>query len=62
MGRIKREDFIADILGTKRPAVTIHLGNIFSCEESDRSSDSSILEYLIPLQENLEEGRTDCAL
>ena len=36
---------IADLLGTKRPAVTKHLGNIFSCGELDRSSVSSILEH-----------------
>ena len=36
---------IADLFGTKRPAVTKHLSNIFNSGELDQSSVSSILEH-----------------
>ena len=36
---------IADLFGTKRPAITKHLNNIFKCGELDENSVSSILEH-----------------
>ena len=36
---------IADLFGTKRPAITKHLNNIFNSEELDKDSVSSILEH-----------------
>ena len=36
---------IADLFGTKRPAITKHLGNIFKCGELNQNSVSSILEH-----------------
>ena len=36
---------IAELFGIKRPAITKHLGNIFSSGELDRDSVSSILEH-----------------
>ena len=36
---------IADLFGTKRPAITKHLSNIFKCGELDQNSVSSILEH-----------------
>jgi prophage maintenance system killer protein len=36
---------IAELFGTKRPAVTKHLGNIFNTSELDENSVSSILEH-----------------
>ena len=36
---------IADLFGTKRPAITKHLSNIFNSEELDKDSVSSILEH-----------------
>ena len=36
---------IAELFGTKRPAVTKHLGNIFNSGELDENSVSSILEH-----------------
>ena len=36
---------IADLFGTKRPAITKHLRNIFNCGELDQNSVSSILEH-----------------
>ena len=36
---------IADLFGTKRPAITKHLGNIFKSGELDQNSVSSILEH-----------------
>ena len=36
---------IADLFGTKRPAITKHLSNIFKCGELDETSVSSILEH-----------------
>ena len=36
---------IADLFGTKRPAITKHLRNIFKCGELDQNSVSSILEH-----------------
>ena len=36
---------IADLFGTKRPAITKHLSNIFKCGELDVNSVSSILEH-----------------
>ena len=36
---------IADLFGTKRPAITKHLSNIFNSGELDKNSVSSILEH-----------------
>jgi hypothetical protein len=36
---------IAELFGTKRPAITKHLGNIFNTGELDENSVSSILEH-----------------
>lgn len=36
---------IADLFGTKRPAITKHLSNIFKCGELEQNSVSSILEH-----------------
>ena len=36
---------IADLFGTKRPAITKHLGNIFKSGELNQNSVSSILEH-----------------
>ena len=36
---------IADLFGTKRPAITKHLNNIFNSGELDKDSVSSILEH-----------------
>ena len=36
---------IADLFGTKCPAITMHLGNIFKSGELDQNSVSSILEH-----------------
>ena len=36
---------IADLFGTKRPAITKHLRNIFNSAELDQNSVSSILEH-----------------
>lgn len=36
---------IADLFGTKRPAITKHLRNIFNSGELDQNSVSSILEH-----------------
>ena len=36
---------IADLFGTKRPAITKHLSNIFNSGELDEDSVSSILEH-----------------
>ena len=38
---------IADLFGTKRPAITKHLGNIFKSGELDQNSVSSILEHTL---------------
>ena len=37
---------IADLFGTKRPAITKHLSNIFNSGELDKDSVSSILEHI----------------
>lgn len=37
---------IADLFGTKRPAITKHLNNIFKSGELDKDSTCSILEHL----------------
>ena len=37
---------IADLFGTKRPAITKHLKNIYSSGELDESSTCSILELM----------------
>ncbi len=37
---------IADLFGTKRPAITKHLNNIFQCGELDKESTCSILEHM----------------
>lgn len=37
---------IAELFGTKRPAITKHLSNIFSTGELDENSTSSILEHM----------------
>jgi len=37
---------IADLFGTKRPAITKHLNNIFASGELDKESTSSILEHV----------------
>ena len=37
---------IADLFGTKRPAITKHLNNIFKSGELDRNSTCSILEHM----------------
>lgn len=37
---------IADLFGTKRPAITKHLKNIYASEELDESSTCSILEHM----------------
>ena len=37
---------IADLFGTKRPAITKHLKNIYSCGELEESSTCSILELM----------------
>ena len=37
---------IADLFGTKRPAITKHLNNIFKCGELDEKSSCSILEHM----------------
>jgi hypothetical protein len=36
---------IAELFGTKRPAITKHLGNIFNSVELEENSVSSILEH-----------------
>jgi len=36
---------IAELFGTKRPAITKHLGNIFKSDELNQNSVSSILEH-----------------
>lgn len=36
---------IAELFGTKRPAITKHLSNIFKCGELDKNSVCSILEH-----------------
>jgi hypothetical protein len=36
---------IADLFGTQRPAITKHIGNIFSSGELDEKVVSSILEH-----------------
>lgn len=38
---------IAELFGTKRPAITKHLGNIFSSGELEEHSVSSILEHTL---------------
>lgn len=38
---------IADLFGTKRPAITKHLSNIFKSGELDEDSVRSILEHTI---------------
>ena len=38
----------ADLFGTKRPAITKHLGNIFKSGELDEEVVSSILEHTTP--------------
>lgn len=37
---------IADLFGTKRPAITKHLNNIFKSGELDKDSTCSILEHM----------------
>lgn len=37
---------IADLFGTKRPAITKHLSNIFKSGELDEQSTCSILEHM----------------
>ncbi|MBE6340491.1 MAG: hypothetical protein E7069_07120 [Bacteroidales bacterium] len=37
---------IADLFGTKRPAITKHLKNIYASEELDENSTCSILEHV----------------
>ena len=37
---------IAELFGTKRPAITKHLKNIYSSEELDENSTCSILEHM----------------
>ena len=37
---------IADLFGTKRPAITKHLNNIFKSGELDENSSCSILEHM----------------
>ena len=37
---------IADLFGTKRPAITKHLKNIYASQELDESSTCSILEHM----------------
>ncbi len=37
---------IADLFGTKRPAITKHLANIYKCGELEESSTCSILEHM----------------
>lgn len=37
---------IANLFGTKRPAITKHLKNIYASEELDENSTCSILEHL----------------
>lgn len=36
---------LAELFGTKRPAITKHLGNIFKSNELDKDSVCSILEH-----------------
>ncbi len=38
---------IADLFGTKRPAITKHLSNIYQSGELDKDSTCSILEHII---------------
>jgi len=40
-----RQEQIASLFGTQRPAITKHLSNIFKTKELDRDSVSSILEH-----------------
>ena len=37
---------IAELFGTKRPAITKHLKNIYDSEELDENSTCSILEHM----------------
>ena len=37
---------IADLFGTKRPAITKHLSNIYASGELDKNSTCSILEHM----------------
>ncbi len=37
---------IAELFGTKRPAITKHLKNIYASEELDENSTCSILEHM----------------
>lgn len=39
---------IADLFGTKRPAITKHLSNIYKSEELNEQSTCSILEHMAP--------------
>ena len=40
------QEQIAILFGTKRPAITKHLNNIYNSDELDRSSTCSILEHM----------------
>jgi hypothetical protein len=37
---------MAELFGTKRPAITKHLNNIYKCEELSEESTCSILEHM----------------
>lgn len=41
-----RQAQIADLFGTKRPAITKHLNNIYKSSELDENSTCSILEHM----------------
>ena len=38
---------MADLFGTKRPAITKHLNNIYKCGELKENSTCSILEHIL---------------
>ena len=41
---------IADLFGTKRPAITKHLKNIYASQELDEDSTCSVLEHMETLR------------
>ena len=40
------QEQMAELFGTKRPAITKHLGNIYKAAELDENSTCSILEHM----------------
>ena len=49
---------IAELFGTKRPAITKHLNNIYQSGELDKASTCSILEHMSPVGKVLPIGNT----